>query len=269
MKNNRYCLLTGASGGIGAALATALAEQGYTLVLQGRNEAKLRALQEKLGSNHLIVVGDLSCAKARADILQKAFQFGFIDLLVNSAGISHFGEFSALSQDQIGEIIKINLTSPIQLTQAFLQKIGANQATVINVGSAFGAIGFPGFDVYCASKFGLRGFTESLARELAGSPVRVAYFAPRSTQTEINSEQVINMNKALANKVDSVDVVAREFIKLLRSKRRRGAVGWPEKLFARLNGVFPELVDRALQGKLPTIKKFITAKKFTTPIQES
>jgi len=256
MKSNARCLLTGASGGIGAAIALALAKQGYSLVLQGRNKDKLLALQARLPGNHLIAVGDLTCAQDRKLILQTAFSAGFIDLLVNSAGISNFADFKRVSEQQVEQIININLTSPILLTQAYLQKIGSRKATVINIGSVLGAIGFPGFDVYCASKFGLRGFTESLARELADSAVRVAYFAPRTTQTEINCAEVMAMNQALGSKVDRVDFVAGEFIKLLNSNSQRRTVGWPEKLFARINGVLPELVDNTLKGKLKTIKKF-------------
>jgi short-subunit dehydrogenase len=257
MQTQRRCLLTGASGGIGAAIAHALVEQGYSLVLQGRNEEKLQALCAALPGKHLLAPGDLSCAQDRVDILQTAFAGGHIELLVNAAGISDFGDFSLVPQERIEQLINVNLTSPILFTQAYLQKIGERKATIINVGSALGAIGFPGFDIYCASKFGLRGFSESLARELADTAVRVAYFAPRTTQTGINSQKVITMNRALGSKIDSVEFVAQEFVKLLNSKSLRKTVGWPEKLFARINGFWPEIVDKALKVKLPTVKKFI------------
>ncbi|MCW8995482.1 MAG: SDR family oxidoreductase [Psychromonas sp.] len=256
MQSKARCLLTGASGGIGSAIAQVLAQQGYSVVLQGRDKERLQALKAQLAGEHSIVIGDLTCTQDRTRILENAFSGGHIDLLVNGAGISDFSDFKALSQLRIEQLIHVNLTSPILLTQAYLQKIGDKKATIINIGSALGAIGFPGFDVYCASKFGLRGFSESLSRELADSAVRVAYFAPRTTQTEINSNEVITMNRALGSKVDSADFVAREFIKLLNSQSRRKTVGWPEKLFARINGCLPEVVDKALKGKLKTVKKF-------------
>ena len=128
---------------------------------------------------------------------------------------------------------------------------------IIQVGSAFGYIGYPGFSAYCASKFGLRGFTQTLAREYSDSGIRFGYFAPRATHTNINAASVEDMNKALGNAMDSVEVVAKAFMIFLNSKKREQVVGWPEKLFARMNGFIPKLVDNAIQSKLSIIKRYL------------
>ncbi len=266
--NTKYCLVTGASGGIGGAIATALAREGYTLILQGRNKDKLVNLQQSLPNKAFILMGDLTQAEDRERILTAAFQIGAIDLLVNNAGISYFSSIETTEDHIIEQLININLTAPMLFTQRFIQKLRSctngpahesSHSTIINVGSAFGFIGHPGFSGYCASKFGLRGFTESLARELSDSNIRVAFFAPRATQTEINSNIVNELNHALGNKVDSPAFVAQEFMLLLNSHQQRKVVGWPEKLFARLNGILPEIVDRAMSSKLQQIKSFFSA----------
>ena len=244
------CLLTGASGGIGAALAQVLAEQGITLILQGRELTKLEALQQRLPGQHELVVADLTLAEERQRLLTQAFASGHIDCLINNAGASAFSDFTALPPGDIEAMLALNLTAPILLTRAYLQQMAGRTATVVNVGSVLGAIGLPGFGVYAATKFGLRGFTEALMREYADTDTRIAYFAPRTTATE---------STALGNAVDSPTQVAAAFMTWLNGRAQRRTVGWPEKLLVRLNGLLPELVDRVLKGQLAEIKKHTAA----------
>ena len=252
----KRCFLTGASGGIGAALARVLAEQGVSLVLQGRDKARLEVLQQSLPGEHELAVGDLTRAEDRQQLLTQAFAGGNIDCLINNAGASAFGNFTALPAKELEAMIALNLTVPILVTRAYLQQKAGRPATVVNVGSVLGAIGFPGFGVYGATKFGLRGFTESLMREYADTDTRIAYFAPRTTATSSNSSAANAMNAALGNAVDSPSQVAAAFMELLNGKARRRTLGWPEKLLVRLNGLLPELVDRALKGQLADIKRY-------------
>ena len=255
----RRCLLTGASGGIGAALAQALAEQGITLVLQGRDQARLEALQQRLPGKHELLVADLTRAQDRQRLLAQAFAPGHVDCLVNNAGASAFGDFTQLLSDDIEAMLSLNLTAPILLSRDYLQRVAAGPATVVNVGSVLGAIGMPGFGVYCASKFGLRGFTEALMREYADTATRIVYFAPRTTATPSNSAAANGMNTALGNAVDSPAEVAAAFMALLKGRAPRRTLGWPEKFLVRVNGLVPELVDRVLRGQLAEIKKHTAA----------
>jgi short-subunit dehydrogenase len=130
------------------------------------------------------------------------------------------------------------------------------EATIVNIGSTFGSIGHPGFSTYCATKFGLRGFTESLRRELSDTKVGVFYIAPRATQTDMNSEAVAELNRELGNAMDQPEVVVDEIIRLLKTRRAGDYfLGWPEKLFVRLNGLLPRVVVGAISKQLATIKR--------------
>lgn len=255
----RLALITGATGGIGSAIAYKLADQGYTLILHGRSQSKLDTLLLGLPGKHYSISADISKPAMCRKLMDNAFQIGSVSLLVNNAGVSHFANFSSssISDEYTSDLMQINLIAPILLTKHFISHTkSTHQATVINVGSALGSIGFPGFSLYCASKFGLRGLSESLAREYDNSNMRIVYFGPRTTNTSINSQQVTDMNKALNSKIDSPDFVASQFMKLLNSSKRRKIVGWPEKLFARINGALPEIVDKAFKQKTKKIRQF-------------
>lgn len=276
MKQEKICLVTGASGGIGRAISRELASAGYTVILQGRDLDKLTDIRKELRYNSHIVCGDLTDENARNRILNEAFDYGDIELLVNNAGISSFSDFQDLAKRELVNLMDINLLSPMLFTHEFLKRLSPSKstntnkvkATIVNVGSAFGSIGYPGFSAYCASKFGLYGFTESLSRELADSNIRVAYFAPRATHTNINSDIVDEMNRSLGNASDSPEFVAKEFMTLIRSNKARKFVGWPEKFFARFNGVFPEIVDRAISTKLNKIKRFLNKSRTSESVSE-
>lgn len=252
-------LLTGATGGIGQAIAKELAAAGARLLLVGRNEVLLQALVSQLAQQptavgHRTVVADLTTS-AGCKTVQAAVQAaGVLDGVINNAGIS---QFALLPEQDFASQLMLNLLAPMQLTQLLLPElIARDEALIVNIGSAFGSIGHAGYSGYCASKFGLRGFTEALRRELADSKVQVLYFAPRATDTGINSPAVVAMNKALGNQTDSPALVAAQLREQISRDQARRYVGWPEKLFVRLNALLPSLVDKALAGKLTLIRRF-------------
>lgn len=259
--NKQVALLTGATGGIGQAIALALAKRGATLILTGRNRQKLNELSATLPGQHHVVVADLANNDGLAALATQATQLG-VTMLINNAGVTDVGAFEHLAPATLNHIMQTNLLSPMLLTKQLLPQLKqAAPGYLINIGSAFGSIGFAAHGAYCASKFGLRGWTESLLRELHGQPVNVFYFAPRATQTAINSGNVVAMNDALGNAMDPPERVASELIRQLESGKRRWVVGYPEKIFARLNGVLPGLVDNALFKKLPVIQQFTANKE--------
>jgi short-subunit dehydrogenase len=181
-------------------------------------------------------------------------------LLVLGAAVSHFGLFEDATDAALRAQLETNLLAPVRLVHALLPMLaaaaapGAPAPAVVAIGSTFGSLGYPGFAAYAASKFGLRGFIEAMAREHADGPVRWQYLAPRATRTAFNPPEVDALNAALGTAVDDpADVAARLLADIARGTRRR-QLGWPERLFARLNGLLPELVDRALAGQLPTIR---------------
>jgi short-subunit dehydrogenase len=129
------------------------------------------------------------------------------------------------------------------------------QAAVVNVGSTFGSIPFAGFAAYSSAKAGLRGFSQSLRRELADTQVAVIHVAPRAIDTPMNSPVVNALNHALNNQSDSAQSVARQIVKALQHGRGEHHFGFPERLFAWFNAVAPTLVERGLATKLATIKQ--------------
>ena len=255
--NGSTILLTGASGGIGTAVARLLAQQGAKLLLAGRNEQALKTLAQELSGDHQILITDINTPEGREQIVQQCIQCGGIDLMINLAGILDFKFFEQQSDACIEQILTTNLVSPMLLCNKLIPILKQRQeAAIVNIGSTFGSIGHPGFTTYCASKFGLRGFTEALRRELADTGIRVFYLAPRATATSLNSDAVTALNNALGNKTDSPEQVANELVSLVSSNQHQRYMGWPEKLFVRLNALFPGLVHSALIKKIPVIRQF-------------
>jgi short-subunit dehydrogenase len=260
-KNNYQAVLTGATGGIGQALAQSLAPQCTSLILLGRDLQKLQALQASLsqsGAQIKILAGDLTQEQTLSELKALVQSTGGIDLLINNAGTSQFKSFTEQTSPELEGLLKTNLIAPMLLTQTLVPELmKANSAQIINIGSIFGYIGFPGFASYCASKFGLRGFSQSLRRELADTSIRVKYFAPRATKTSINSDAVMQMNVELKTESDSPAWVASEFMKFLESSAWEKKLGGKESFFVFMNQLFPSVPDKAILGQLPIIKKYL------------
>jgi short-subunit dehydrogenase len=144
----------------------------------------------------------------------------------------------------------------MRLTQALLPGLKAQpQAAIVNIGSTFGSLPFAGFAAYSAAKAGLRGFSQALRRELADTQVAVIHLAPRAIDTALNTEAVNALNRALNNNSDSTETVARQVVAALRRGDGEHHFGFPERLFAWINGFAPSLIDRGLAGKLAVIKQ--------------
>jgi short-subunit dehydrogenase len=258
-------VLTGASGGIGRAIATKLSNAGGRLILVGRDAEKLSQLLTEIGRHdHVSVAADINSDDGRCLILDTCRKTGKpgVSLLINCAGVSEFGLLGELPQSSIRQLIDINLISPIQLCSDLLPLLQRQkEACIINIGSTFGSIGYPGFSTYCASKFGLRGFTEALRRELADTNIKVVYVAPRATRTKLNNAAVVAMNDALGTSMDDPAIVADMVLRAARGKTGPDKyMGWPEKLFVRINALLPGIVDNSLRKQLPIIRRFANSK---------
>jgi short-subunit dehydrogenase len=208
-------VLTGASGGIGRAVAAELAQAGAALLLVGRSAATLQAQARTLGAHAAWHECDLADSAALPALATAAAQWR-ANVLVHGAGVPAFGRLESIDAAQIERVLTMNLLTPILLTRALLPHLRRQtEAQVICIGSALGRLGLPGFSVYGASKFGLRGFAEALRRELAGSSVRVQYFGPRSTRTAFNDAAVEAYNRATGTAMDAPETVARALRALL------------------------------------------------------
>lgn len=256
-------LLTGASGGIGAALAEALAQRGARLLITGRNQAALDALVARFPEHIEAVCADLTRAEDRHRLVGAAHLAG-CNMLINAAGSNQAGFFDTATDADIEQLVTINLTATLQLTRALLPQLMASpEASIITLGSTFGQLGYPGQVTYCATKFALRGFSQALRRELADTRVRVMYIAPRATRTAMNSPQTDALNAALGNAVDAPSAVALAIVRAVERQREELQIGRPERFFTRLNTLLPGVVDRALLRQLPVIRRFVAHQEST------
>jgi len=249
-------VLTGASGGIGLAIATALCASGARVLAVARHNEALLPLIERYPQHLCWIAADLTFLADRRKVLAAAEAIGGINLLINAAGVNHFAMLEQLDDSEITAMLAVNISAPICLTKLLLPLLKqADSAMVVNVGSTYGSIGYPGYASYCASKFALRGFSEALRRELADTRVGVLYVAPRATRTSMNSPAADALNRALKANVDDPQTVASAVIHAIIGDRRELYLGWPERFFVGLNSLLPNLVDRGLRKQLPLVRR--------------
>lgn len=251
-------LITGASGGIGQVLCRLLAERRAKLCLVDRQAEGGERLRQTLQGEVVSVAADITRAGDRERAVKTAMQaFGAVDVLINLAGVMDFARFDEQDPGLLERIIAVNVEAPMQLARAVLPQMRERRrGRIVNVGSMFGSIGFPCFAAYAASKFALRGFSEALRRELAGSGVGVTYVAPRAVKTPLNPPAVHRMAELGLMHMDPPEWVAQRIVHAIEKERGEAYLGFPESLFARLNAVLPGVVGRAIGRQLPTLMAF-------------
>lgn len=253
-------VLTGASGGIGLQLAEQLCAAGAHVLAISRQPEALSALQRRYPQQLRWQPADLRSSQGRQAVVAAAQEMGGVNLLINAAGVNRFALIEQIDEDGLDELLGLNINAGLQLTRVMLPLLRERpHALVVNVGSIYGSIGYPGYAAYCASKFALRGFSEALRRELADTSVDVLYVAPRATRTNMNSAAATALNLALKVDMDDPADVARAVLKAVQKNLSELYLGWPEKLFVRLNGMLPGLIDRALRKQLPLIRRYSDA----------
>ena len=176
----KSALITGATGGIGNAIAKALHGAGATVGLSGRNEDKLKALAAELGDRAYILPADLSEEAAVADLIKAADEaMGQIDILVNNAGLTRDGLSMRMKAEDWQSVIDVNMTRTFQLSQAVQRGMMKRRGgRIINIASVVGVTGNPGQCNYVASKAGMIGWSKAMAAELASRGVTVNCIAP-------------------------------------------------------------------------------------------
>ncbi|HEY5717110.1 MAG TPA: SDR family NAD(P)-dependent oxidoreductase, partial [Motiliproteus sp.] len=184
-----HILLTGASGGIGRESARQLAAAGARIIALGRQRGRLEQLLSELPPSrlgpHQAFTADLGDAQQCRQLLENLMALEQPpNVLINMAGTNQLRLFDQQDPVQVRQIIDTNFTNTVLLTHTLLPLLRLRpEAMIINVGSIFGSIGFPGYVAYSSSKFALRGFSQALGRELSDTPIQVKYFAPRATRT--------------------------------------------------------------------------------------
>jgi 3-oxoacyl-[acyl-carrier protein] reductase len=178
----KTALVTGATGGIGAAIARALHAQGATVAVSGRQADKLEALAKDLGERVHVVPCDLADRAAVGKLIGEAIaKLGRLDILVNNAGLTRDNLFMVMKDEQWDEVIAVNLTSTFMLCRTAAREMvraKTGYGRIINIASISGVFGNPGQGNYSASKAGMIGMTKSLAREVANRGITANCIAP-------------------------------------------------------------------------------------------
>jgi short-subunit dehydrogenase len=248
---NANVLLTGAAGGIGSEIARFLAGRGARVALLDRNLDALNAfIEQSPQREHFIPVAvDLLNAAERQQAVQQAVnKLGGLDLLINNAGLMSFRPFADEDPVVLERILQLNTITPMLITRQLLPfMIEQGSGRIVNIGSTFGSIGFAWFSAYSASKFGLRGFSEALRRELDGTGVSLTYVAPRAVRTRLNSGSIYRMAEAVKMNMDEPQWVAQRIVEAIEQDDRDRYLGFPESLFTRINALLPRVVDGVLR----------------------
>ncbi len=227
--NGSAAAVTGAASGIGRALALELAARGCDLALADRDEAGLQSVAAEISktdsaktdsaktrkiSTHRVDVGEPSQIAEFAEAASAAHPK--LNIVINNAGVALLGQFNEIEQAQMDWLFNINFWGTVHGTRAFLPILSKQrEAHIVNLSSIFGIIAPPGQTAYCAAKFAVRGFSESLRHELAmaGSPVRLSVVHPGGVATNIarNSRTGAGVadNARRAQSIDRFDAVAK------------------------------------------------------------
>lgn len=244
MSVHKTVLITGAGTGIGKALSIEASRKGFNLIMVGRTMDTLAETMAACGNeNTRCLVADVTTPEGRATITDAVN--GSLDILINNAGVLSVGHLRDMTDTDLERMTNTNLNAPMALTRDLLPTLLNSNGRIVNIGSVFGDIAFPFFAGYSATKFGLRGFSDAMRRELSGTGVSVTYIAPRATHTAAKSafeDLVEPMHMVL----DSAETVATQaWDAILKGKRESFPKG-KERFFVKVQRLFPSLVDRSV-----------------------
>jgi NAD(P)-dependent dehydrogenase (short-subunit alcohol dehydrogenase family) len=239
---NKVVIITGASGGIGAATARELARHGAIVVLAARRADELAALEDQIeqaGGRALAVTTDVAQRQSIDQLVRTTVDtFGRVDVLVNNAGIGGNTTIGDSDDELIRRVIDVNLVAPARCVQAVLPHMRqAGQGVIINIGSVAGEVATS--TLYSASKFGLRGFNDALRRELRHDNINVVLISPGFIRTSMTSDVKVPM--------PGPEIVAQAVVSAILRPRRKIIVPWPYRLFT-VAAKVPWLADLVLGG---------------------
>ncbi|MBI3811555.1 MAG: SDR family NAD(P)-dependent oxidoreductase [Nitrospirae bacterium] len=256
---NKIAIVTGASGGIGRAIALAFADQCASVALLSRNRDRLENLageiRAKTHRESLILSADVrSPAEIRKAIEQVMDRHGRIDYLVNVAGIISYKPFLELTLDEIDAMMSVNYFGTVACVRAVLpvmlrQKTGH----IVNIGSTAGRRGFPMETGYCASKFAVAGFSEALRMELHGTGVHISLLSPGIVDTPM-ARDFLSL-PGIREEVHplSAELIASWVLKAVEEERVEVILPFSTKMVIRLNSVAPRWADWIIRWRLKRI----------------
>ena len=193
--HNKICVITGAASGIGRALALDLASRGAQLALSDINADGLAETVALVGGGNQVMsdVFDMADAAAIADYAKKVEgTLGGADYVFNNAGLTRVGNFVDTPLESMEKVMDVNYWGVVRMSKAFIDQLLSRKGTLVNISSVFGFIGYAGQTHYCASKFAVRGFTETLAQELKGTGVGICCVHPGGVATNVSRNAVVD-----------------------------------------------------------------------------
>lgn len=259
---DKVVIITGASAGIGAQLALALLREKAKVVLAGRRKAKLEEVIASSGQaeNALAVPTDVTrLADLQALVAAAVARFGHIDVIINNAGTSIAGPVDEVKPESAEYLVKLNLMAPIWLTQLSLPMLKTRpEAMVVNIGSIGSLVAPPYQAFYCGTKHGLRGFNDSLRRELWNTPVKVVFVMPGTVESELMDDSIRQKMRevGMGRMSDSMpaEVLAQRIVAIMKKETPSAIVAGKERVLVKLNSVAPFVVDRVFRRMGPRIK---------------
>lgn len=248
-------LLTGASSGIGRALALELTRAGARVLAVARREPLLRALvNDNQGPGAMeVAVGDLTEPAARAEWVRLVGErFGALDVLINNAGVGALGLFEHADEARLRHVMEVNFFGPAELIRASLPLLQrGNHPLVVNISSVLGQRAIPSMSEYCASKFALQGLSDSLRAEFARHGIDLLVVSPGSTNSEFFDNLVETKGEVLwPNRPRRTsEQVAAEIVRAMRRGRRAIVPSHSGRMLVWLNRAAPWIIDRVLARK--------------------
>lgn len=249
-------LITGASAGIGEALARHCAMKNHDLILVARRKARLEALAYELNAEWGVEVDVFDCDLGEADAARELFarteEAGLqVDLLINNAGLGQSGDLAEMDLDRITMMMRVNIEALTQLTRLYLPAmIARGEGRVLNVGSVAGFPPGPGMAVYYATKAYVYSLTEALVEELKGTGVTITNLAPGATDTEFQSRADIEKSLLFAVGVLDAEAVAKYGYEAMMRGKALAIPGLSNKLSARTIPLVPRRLIRKITRRI-------------------
>lgn len=266
---DKVVVITGATSGIGRALAFEFGQQGSKVVITGRNEEALRIATQELTSRGIQVLpvnSDVTSPDDNRRMAEEAIKtFGKIDILINNAGISMRAVFEEVDPDVIKQVMDINFYGVIYATKNCLPEIIRNKGSVVGISSIAGFRGLPARTGYSASKFALNGFLESLRTELLNSGVHVLVACPGFTASNIRRRSLKKDGSSQGEspraeeKMMTAEECAAHIYRATLNRRRTLVLTAQGKFVVFLNKWWPALADRMVYN--------VMRKESNTPIR--
>ena len=248
----RTALITGAGSGIGRAIALEASRRGMIVALVGRRAEPLQQTRQRLGpgAECLIIAADVTSPAGRGLVRERlAGAWGRLDVLVNNAGIVAAGPLLETEDAPLQQLMATNVLAPLTMVRDLLPLLRAGSpARVVNIGSMLGDIALPLFAAYSASKFGLRGLSSALRRELQPLGIGITHVAARGARTEA-TQAIARFVEPLDMPLDEPEAIARQVWDAVARGKDAVYPRGRERLFLLVERLFPSLVDRALRPR--------------------